>query len=701
MIAARAPLLDSSLRAITMNNTALRHATLVFCTLSLCAPAGAAPVEQVPDMSLEDLINTEVVSASRKAENLQQVAAAVFVITQEDIARSGARSLPDVLSMAPGMEVARIGNNRWAVSARGGNSRFANKLQVLKDGRSIYSPLFSGVFWETEDMPLEDIERIEIIRGPNAAMWGSNAVNGTINIITRKARDTQGGLLAVSSGTEDIKNVTARYGTTLGDAGHVRFYAKTYDRRGSFNTDDTRASDKGDSGMAGFRADWLLSSGNRLSLNGELYRDRNGDSYRFPDARLAAPYVAQVDSSMKLSGGHLQGRYESLRDDGSEIVFQSYVTQRTLEAEHVLREERKTLDLDFQYRLAPSGRHDVLIGANYRNSSDTVTSPAGSYVTFAAPSRDFQLQSVFANDDITIVPERFRVTLGARMEHNNISGAAFQPTARFLWTPDPNQTVWGALSRATRTPSRAESDVTIPLAVVPPRPPLSPLPIWMIYQNSGGSALMSEKLDALELGYRRRFGHALSFDVTAFAHRYRDGRILVTGGTPTPAPTFTYMVLPENTVYGAQSRVSGLEFALFAQITPAWRLQPSYTWMHETAFGLGDPVSEAAARGSMNKMPRHQLSLRSQHNLSSSQQLDFWLKYKSRFHQDSTAATVDVPNRTNLDIRYAWKASRALELSLVGQNLLHRRTVEYLSDELPSVAVQTGRGVYVKADFRF
>lgn len=682
-----------------MNNSLLRQFFFAFTLPALCAPVLAQTPEPVPDMSLEDLVNTEVVSASRKSESLQQVAAAVFVITQEDIARSGARSLPDVLAMAPGIEVAHIGNNRWAVSARGGNSRFANKLQVLKDGRSIYSPLFSGVFWEAEDTVLEDIERIEIIRGPNAAMWGSNAVNGTINIITRKARDTQGGLLAVSSGTEDTHNITARYGMPLGDAGHMRAYAKTYDRRASFNTDGSRASDQGDSGMAGFRADWLLSSGNRLSLNGEMHRDHNDDTYRFPDARLPAPaYSNPLGSTMTLNGGHLQGRYESLHDDGSQLAFQTYLTQTTLDAEHVLREERRTLDLDFQYRLAPSERQDFMLGANYRVSSDTLTSPANSYVTFATPSNDFRLASVFANDDITLIPERFRITLGARLEHNNVSGTDLQPTARFLWTPDASRTLWGALSRATRTPSRAEGDVSIPLRVIPNPAPFPPA--WVMYQNVGNGTLKSEKTDALEFGYRHRFGQNLSVDATVFTHRNTDGRVPV-AGNPSFPPPFAYLLIPNNTIYAGRSRVSGLELALFAQMTPTWRLQPSYTWMTTKEYGLGDTASDQSAESGMQRLPHHQLSLRSQHNLPNAQQLDFWLRYRSKMKLDTATASVDMPNSTDLDIRYAWKASRSLEFSLVGQNLLHHRTLGYLSDQLPSVPVQTGRGAYLKLDYRF
>ncbi len=662
----------------------------VICGLiTVALPATAAADEPVPDIGLEELVNAEVVSASRRTQSLQRVAAAVFVITREDIVRSGARSLADVLAMAPGIEVARIGNNRWAVSARGGNGRFANQLQVLKDGRSIYSPLFSGVFWEAEDTVLEDIERIEVIRGPNAAMWGSNAVNGAINIITRKARDTQGGLVAAVAGSEDRYNVSARYGSPLGDSGHLRVYGKSLDRRAGYKPDGSRATDWGEAGMAGFRADWLLSSGNRLSLNGEAFRDRNADTYNFADP-TKPNNIGVVNSVMTLSGSHLHGRYESLADDGSELVFQSYFTQRTLDAQHVLREERDTFDLDVQYRLAPRGDHDLMIGANYRLSTDTTTSPPGSYVTFASRSRDFRLGSIFVNDEISLVPDRFSITLGARLENNNYSGTDLQPTARFLWTPTVQQTFWGAVSRATRTPSRAEGSASMPLNV----DASTGMPVLAEFRNTREASQDSEKMDALELGYRERYSSALSLDATAFAHRYRDSltsTMLDRDLSHAPA----YVIQPSKNVNGGRARLNGMELAAVMQMTANWRLQPSYTWMMVRAFGIGNAQSDASARKTEKKLPRQQLSVRSQHNLGSGDHLDFWFKYKTR-NED-----LGIPARGNLDVRYAWKARRDLEISLIAQNLLHRRTLEFLPDSLPSATVETGRSAHLRAEYRF
>ena len=674
-----------------MNPVALRPAAVFVAALAAHTTVLAEASLPVLDMSLEELVNTDVVSASRKTQNLQHVAAAVFVITQEDIARSGARTVAEALAMAPGIEVARIGNNRWAVSARGYNSRFANKLQVLKDGRSVYSPLFSGVFWEAEDMVLEDIERIEVIRGPNAAMWGSNAVNGTINIITKKARDTQGGLVAVRAGSEDKGNVTARYGMALGDSGHMRVYAKGGATRGGYDADGGRAADKGDSGLAGARADWLLSSGQRLSLNGETYRYANRDTYAFPDP-LVSGYT-NMGSNMRLSGGHLQGRFESLGDDGSELTVQSYITQRTMDVEGLIEEKRNTIDLDVQYRLAPLGAHDLMLGVNYRNSQDDISSYSN-YVRFTPSSDEFRLAGVFVNDEITVVPERFKVTLGARLEYNNYSGTALQPTGRFLWTPNADQTVWGALSRATRTPSRSDRNAAIATELVPGSLPFVP-PTLITYLG----ALLSDKprseeMDALEVGYRQRLGQNLSVDATAFVHRYRDGLLIAPKGLDLSHLPF-YVEQFVGTENGEKTRISGLEISLFAQLTPSWRLQPSYTWLHAHAEGLGDPISNASATRDPQKIPRHSVSLRSQHNLGQARQLDFWLKYKSRNE------AMGIPDRANLDVRYAWQASRSTEISLVGQNLLHRRALEYLSDQLPAVPVEIGRSAYLRVDYRF
>lgn len=663
----------------------------VTVAVALAGSGQAETLESVPELGLEELARVDITGATRKAQNLQHVAAAVYVITRDDILRSGAANLADALAMAPGIEAAKIGNNRWAVSARGGTSRFANKLQVLKDGRSLYSPLFSGIFWEAEDLVLEDIERIEVIRGPNAVTWGSNAVNGTINIVTRKARDTQGGLLVAEAGSEDRAGLSVRYGTTLGSNGHLRVYGKGFDRRPGFAADGARSVDESAQGMAGFRGDWLLGGGDRLSVVGETFRSRAADRYTWADAQRPPAYVFPIDTHLTLSGSSLQGRYERLADDGGELSLQAFFTHSISQASHVFWSERNTVDVDGQYRFSGLSGHDVVVGANYRQSADSISTQSP-YVTFRSHQRRFQLASLFVNDEVTVIPDTLRLIAGARFEYNNFSGSALQPTLRFLWTPAPHQTVWGALSRANRTPSRAEFDSSIAAAVVP----TAFLPMLLRYQFDPDQKAKSETVDAVELGYRHRFGQALTFDATAFVQRLRNGQVGVPRGGPSavlgPPP-----YLQQDVVFhwAQRSLVRGLELSASGQVSPGWRLLPSYTWQYVQARGQGDPYSDATARQEALSLPRHVFSLRSQFTIDSRQQLDFWFKYKSRNQ------ALGIPDRANLDVRYAWRAGSNLDLALVGQNLLHERGLEYRSGQLPSIPVEIGRSAYLKVEYRF
>ncbi|MGB0127524.1 MAG: TonB-dependent receptor plug domain-containing protein, partial [Rhodocyclaceae bacterium] len=375
------------------------------------------------DLSLEELLSIEVTTASRKAERLQDVAGAVFVITREDIEQSGATSIPEVLRMAPGVQVARLSQNRWAVSVRGFNGRFANKLLVLMDGRSIYSPLFSGVIWEAEDTLLEDIDRIEVVRGPGAAMWGANAVNGVINIITRRARDTQGSLLVAGAGTEERAFAAFRHGGEAGE-GHYRVWGKVFARDESVNLAGNRASDDWQAGRVGFRGDWPLASGNRLTLSAAAYNGTAGDTWDYPD--LASPLGFRLQpTEQRNQGAHVIGRREWTFDDASEASFQAYVDHSEVDIERVVNVKRTTADLDFQHRKLFGKTHDLIWGLGYRVSRDNTVGKA--LVDFSPKSRDFRLATAFAQDDITLLPDRLRLMAGARLEHNSFTGFEFQP----------------------------------------------------------------------------------------------------------------------------------------------------------------------------------------------------------------------------------------------------------------------------------
>jgi iron complex outermembrane receptor protein len=423
--------------------------TFVLVALTTAALVGlptkaAAQTSPPADLSLEDLLKADVVTAARKSQAQQDVAAAVFVVTREDIERSGATSLPEALRLVPGVQVARLASGRWAVSVRGFNSRFANKLLVLMDGRSVYSPLFSGVVWEMEGTLLEDIDRIEVIRGPGAALWGANAVNGVINILTRKARATQGGLLAISTGSVERGAVAARFGGSLPE-GHYRVWAKRESHRAFENGAGSKGLDAWQTTRFGFRADTALGSSDSLTVSGNLIRTSAGD--RWIEASLFSPTGFQIaDRTQRADVGHLLARYSRLGDDGSETIVQTYLAHNRLEVIDRVDERRTTADLDVQHRPRSAGMHDLVWGFNYRVSRDEIS---GQGIIAVAPARrNITLGSAFVNDEITLVPEQLRATLACGWSAT--ASPAPNPRAMCAWPGPP--AARGRCGRPTRAP---------------------------------------------------------------------------------------------------------------------------------------------------------------------------------------------------------------------------------------------------------
>lgn len=658
--------------------------------IALPAPALAETRDAV-DLSLEELLNTEVMTASRKAQRLNDVAAAVFVISREDIERSGATSIPEALRMAPGLQVARLANNRWAVSARGFNGRFANKLLVLMDGRSIYSPLFSGVVWEAEDTLLEDIERIEVIRGPGAAMWGSNAVNGVINIITRKARDTQGNLLVAGTGTEERAFGAFRHGGQAGD-GHYRVWGKAFTREESTTGTGQRGNDDWTAGRVGFRGDWPLASGDRLMVSGQAYSGPTGDRWNAADPASPTGF-ATMNMQQIGNGAHLLARREWIKADGSEAAFQTYVEHSETGISNAFHEVRSTLDVDFQQRTRVTQQHDIIWGLGYRYSHDRINSQG--VFLFLPQSRDFSLFSAFVHDEITLLPDSLRLILGARLEHNSFTGFEPQPNIRMTWTPTPHQALWGAVSRAVRIPSRIELDARADLSATPANPPVPA--VLTRYVPRDDRTLLAEKVTAAELGYRHQWNSKLSLDVTAFYNDYDNLRSTSVGSLLATPPYLTLVVVPNNNL---TARTHGIELSLDYHADSWWRLQPAYSYLWITSkTPSSDPVEQASATAFEGRSPRHQLSLRSSMTLSGQRQLDLWLRHVSTLKYADRAGRT-IPAYTTLDLRYAWKPTKGLELSLVGQNLLDRRHPEFVPD-FPSELLQIERSLYFKAKWQF
>jgi iron complex outermembrane recepter protein len=675
----------------------------VFSLVLLSTLLGTAAHAQtsVADLSLEELMTINVQTASRKSQRLQDVPAAVFVITRDDITRAGVTSIPEALRLAPGMQVARMASSRWAVSARGFNGRFANKLLVLMDGRSVYSPLFAGVLWEKEDTLLEDVDRIEVIRGPGAALWGANAVNGVINIITRKASDTRDNLAVLNVGSEDRSLLALRRGMAAGD-GALRLWAKAFKRDTSVDAQGQPGNDNWRGQRAGFRGDWAGSDGKQFMLSGSAYDTPSTDTLFV--ANVAAPRGFVVTPLRQdNSGAHLLARHTWT--GATESALQVYVDSSNVTMEGVTREQRQTLDVDFQQRTQAWGQHDIVWGGGWRMSRDRIDSNNGKpgIVNIQPPQRTWQLFSVFAQDDITLQPDTLRAVLGARLEHNSYTGVETQPNARLIWTPSATQSVWAAWSRAVRTPSRAERGSVVDLSVVPGDYSSNPpRPAVLIRSDSSSEAFDSEKVSAFELGLRQQLHNQFSLDLAAYSNRYTDLRGGRTGPVAfqmSPVPHAVQTIYGGNTVH---ARTQGLELALDWQPNPAWRVQSAYTTtrIKASAEMPQDSAAQGTAQAYNVSAPRHQTSVRVAWAMSNQLNLDLWLR-RTPALPGSTTPQAAIPAYTGLDLRLAWRPISGLELALGGQNLLERRHAEFTPDLLPSQDLQVQRAVYGTLKWQF
>jgi iron complex outermembrane recepter protein len=652
----------------------------------VCAQASAAP--GLADLSLEEILNVKVTSVSRKTERLHDTAAAVYVISAEDIRRSGATNIPEALRMAPGVDVGRISTGQYAVSARGLNGRFANKLLVLMDGRSIYSPLFSGVLWENEDTLIEDIERIEVIRGPNAALWGSNAVNGVINIITKSARDTQGGLAVASVGTSDKGALSLRYGGVLGNDAHWRVYAKGFERGPTEEAGGVTANDRHTAKRLGFRVDGRGADGGSYTVLGDAHETRMRDTWLLPS--VLPPFVSRTPFLQDSSGFNLLARREFRLGGGSSISLQGWYAHSHLNAQSLVEEKRDTGDIDIQHRFK-AGAHEVIWGANYRHSSDATT--GSSFVNLQPANRRLSWASLFAHDEWTLVPERLRLMVGARLERDSYSGTSFQPNARLAWTPNTETTFWGALSRAARTPSRGDHDTFILQQVVPPGTAQNPGPLAILTRGVPGG-VDAETVDAVELGWRANWGKRFSTNLSLYRNRYRDLRgvgqappQLILGSPPYVLADLPIINFIDGTIYGG-------ELAADWRATNALRFRLGYSAARpkfRNALGGEDFITQLTAGAS----PRHSLSLQTSIDVTERQQLDIWLR------RTGALSFGAIPAYTTLDIRYGWRITRNFELSLVGQNLLDSRHPEFLQDNIPAPQRELKRAGYLQAEIKF
>jgi iron complex outermembrane receptor protein len=650
----------------------------VFLFAFLLTPACAA--DALDELSLEELTKTEISSVSRRSQSLANVPAAAFVISSEDIKRSGAYALPDVLRMVPGIEVAQVDNGRYAVSARGFNGRFANKLQVLVDGRSIYSPFFSGVMWEHDPVALDDIERIEVIRGPGAAMWGANAVNGVVNIITKHSATQTGGLLAPTVGSNGFGQMYGRYGRQIDD--NTSWRLSLQGRRMDPSPQYATGRDSGDAlknVKANFRFDRNLGGGSNLSLWASAFDSKAEDlalvdpEFTLPPSLILAR-LKQTDDSQTVAGRYrwLMGAVES--------SLQISATRTHIEMENWFREDRETYDLDYQGRRA-FGAHDVLWGLSHRTNSDTASSVAD---VLAMSRKSFTLRStgLFVHDDWTLVPERLQFGIGARWEHGNLGGATFAPSATLMWTPSRVNAFWAKLARAPRVPARAEYHVSALTSFIPGLPAV-------VIRNVPPQDLKPEKMTSLELGYRAQVSSALQINLTAYRQRYQDR---VSGrGAGLDFSLLPFFIL-QNVTPGNYSSgwIDGTEVSADWLVTPNWRLQLSLTTTRLDMDGADTPEAAADNAAQEKRTPKAYGGLRSQWNIAANQQFDAWLRGAAGFILPNSPFlnTVRVPGYVTLDLRYAYRINKDLELSVTGRNLIGTRRYEYIADYVPSVPIE-------------
>lgn len=646
-------------------------------------------MEDLTELSIEELANIEVTSVSRKPQKLSHAATAIFVITDDDIRRSGVTTIPDALRMVPGIQVARISSSKWAISSRGFNSRYANKLLVLLDGRTLYSPLFSGVFWESHDTLMEDIARIEVIRGPGASLWGANAVNGIINIITKEAQKTQGALSTQTIGSTDRTSGGVRYGAPAGSSGHYRLYATYDNREGSVDAEGRDMGDPWETIQAGFRTDLSPTPETRLTVQGDGYSGRIREETPIPT--LAPPYATLYENENPTAGMNLLSRLSRSLSATSELSLQCYY-DRSEKEEAQLSWTGELVDLDLQHRFQPIEGHEVIWGVGYRHYTDTIN--VTDAFAFDTSSTNDHLLSSFLQDEIALSPT-LQLTLGTRVERNDYTQLEVQPNARLLWMPNATHSLWGAVSRAVRTPNRGETQVRIRNAVIPPGTPANPstLPVELLIV--GDENLDSEKLIAMETGYRFTPDDAFSLDLTLFHYLYDE----LTGYLPAPPTVDATAPLPSirsvNTITNAMTARSwGAEVTANWQPIHHLRLQSAYT-LFQSHFKARSGYETALSDDTDHSSPTHQISLRSGVDLPRQITVDLWLRYVDDIQEGLVAAY------TELDTRIAWKPMKGLELSLTGQNLLHERHPEIIETLLWIQPTEVERSIHAQATLTF
>lgn len=658
----------------TRKNSLIQAAILIFAFLLVFAfnerlfahEQDANKPEDFFEMSIEELMNVEVTTVSKKEDTLFKTPAAITVLTSEDIRRSGHQSIPEVLRMVPGIHVAKIDSNRWAITARGFNSMYADKLLVLIDGRTVYTPLYSGVYWDVQDLMLEDVERIEVIKGPGGTLWGSNAVNGIINIITKKAENTQGTLVTGGMGTEEKGFSSLRHGGKLGEDAYYRVYAKYFNRDEGVYANGDHANDRSDTLREGFRIDWDKSEQDHITLQGDFYDGHSGLRTRLTVPPGGSNY--QAGNNVDVRGLNILTRWTRKYSDNSDMSLQFYY-DRTERYGIQLGESRDTFDIDFQRRFQLADGHNLIWGLGYRHTGDNIDNSYS--VSYNPSSRNDELFTGFVQDEITIVDDLFKFIVGTKIEKNDYTGYEFQPSARLLWTPNEKNTLWASFTRAVSTPSRSYTDMQL---IYNSTPQMS---------INGSSDLKSQEVKSYELGYRVKPKDNLFFDFSLFYNEY--DHLFTTENNPTALST-----IYDNKMYG---ETYGTEIAAHWQVNKSWKLVGGYSFLNMQMRTEGSSTNTTLASRKEREAPHNIFHIRSQLNLLDNLEFDTVLYYVDSVPHYS------IPSYIRLDMGLTWHVSKNMDFSIIGQNLLDRAHPEFGDDGV--IATETQRGVFGKLTWRF
>lgn len=633
------------------------------CLRTLSILLAVAPVQahelDVTRLSLEQLMEIEVTSPAKKPQPLTGIAAAITVISRDDIHRSGASNIPELLRQVPGVQVARIDASRYSVSIRGFSHRFASKLLVLLDGRTLYTPLFAGVYWEAQDVLLEEVERIEIIRGPGGTVWGANAVNGVINIITRDSSKSAGSYVEAGLGNLQ-RGLAARYGSRLGEGGHFRVYG-SYDAHVALQASEgDQEHDAWYQGRAGFRSDHALGGSDYLTIQGDVYDMRAEQIVGVSSPPVG--FTAFVPDRARLQGSNLSLRWQHQLSPGQEWQLLTYFDRSRVD-DAILDQQIDIFDMDFQYHGRFAGVHGLGAGLGYRYVTDRID---GSYtLSYASDRRDSDLYSLFVQDEIAM-GEDVSLTLGSKFEWNDYSGYEYQPGVRLLWQVLPSHSVWTALTRAVQTPSRTTRDARLNYLVVGAD----------VYSFQGNADFRSEELLAWELGYRGSPGRGLTLDLSGFYNQYK--RLLTLRQDTAFVSTYDNLM---------QGHTYGMELTVNWNPLEDWRLRGSYSYLQidlHTRSGA-DPVTGERIE---ERSPEHMLCLQPQYELNRNTHIDASVYYASELK------ALDIDASTRIDIGISWRPDANREFTLFAYNLLDNRHVEFRSQDI--VSSEIPRSIYAR-----